>query len=176
MLKPISYEYDNTDVESLDIVGQHARLRAKHENCIEEYFNWSVWDWEHAQACDRFYLVRVGEGNTGIVMKGVLSSEPFEAEDWSGKGRQVFYMDMEPDIIINPDKAPSSPLPSCSATCRALCGTRDTRAKSWSPSWPTCSRTSGTSTSTRTRPCLKTLRRPCAPAAARHFYKSSPTR
>ena len=50
--------------------------------------------------------MRVGEGNTGIVMKGVLSSEPFEAEDWSGKGRQVFYMDMEPDIIINPDKAP----------------------------------------------------------------------
>ena len=76
------------------------------KNCKEEYFNWSVWDWEHAQACDRFYLVRVGEGNTGIVMKGVLSSEPFEAEDWSGKGRQVFYMDMEPDIIINPDKAP----------------------------------------------------------------------
>ena len=75
------------------------------KNCIEEYFNWSVWDWEHAQACDRFYLVRVGEGNTGIVMKGVLSSEPFEAG-----------------------------------------------------------------------PCLKTLRRPCAPAAARHFYKSSPTR
>ena len=131
------------------------------KNCIEEYFNWSVWDWEHAQACDRFYLVRVGEGNTGIVMKGVLSSEPFEAEGVkTNRGRFVT----------------SSPRPSYSATCRALCGTRDTRAKSWSPSWPTCSRTSGTSTSTRTRPCLKTLRRPCARAAARHFYKSSPTR
>lgn len=75
-------------------------------DCLEHYYNWSVWDHEYSRACDRFYLVRVGEGNTGIVMKGVLSSEPFRAEDWSGRGREVYYMDMEPDIIINPDAAP----------------------------------------------------------------------
>lgn len=92
----------NPAISSVDMQDFESEMK----NCIEEYFNWSIWDWEHAQAGDRFYLVRVGQGNTGIVMKGILSSEPFEAEDWSGKGRQVFYMDMEPDYIIHPDKAP----------------------------------------------------------------------
>lgn len=29
-----------------------------------------------------------------------------EAEDWSGKGRRVFYMDMLPNVILNPEEAP----------------------------------------------------------------------
>ena len=89
-------------ISSVNMEGHEKGMK----NCIEEYFNWSVWDWEYAKAWDRFYLVRVGEGNTGIVMKGVLSSEPFSAKDWSGKNRRVYYMDMEPDVILHPDKAP----------------------------------------------------------------------
>ena len=71
-----------------------------------EDFNWSVWEHEKAKCGDRFYLVRVGEGNTGIVMSGVFNSHPYEAEDWSGKGRRVFYMDMLPNVILNPEEAP----------------------------------------------------------------------
>ena len=56
--------------------------------------------------CDRFYLVRVGNGNTSIVMSGVFDSHPYEAGDRSGKGRRVFYMDMLPNVILNPDNAP----------------------------------------------------------------------
>lgn len=73
---------------------------------LSEYFNWSVWDHEKAQIGDRFFLVRVGEGKTGIVMSGTFSSMPYEADDWSGKGRQTFYMDMEPNVILNPEVAP----------------------------------------------------------------------
>jgi len=76
------------------------------ENMLTEYFNWSVCDYKEAKCGDRFFLVRVGEGNTGIVMSGVFESNPYEAGDWSGKGRQTFYMDMKPNIILNPETTP----------------------------------------------------------------------
>lgn len=65
-------------------------------------FNWSVWDWKKARSGDNFYLIKCGEGITGIVMKGFFTSEPYEADDWSGKNRQVHYMDMRPEIMIHP--------------------------------------------------------------------------
>ena len=76
------------------------------ENMLTEYFNWSVWDYKQAKIGDRFFLVRVGEGNTGIVMSGVFESNPYEAGDWNGKGRQTFYMDMKPNVILNPETTP----------------------------------------------------------------------
>lgn len=67
-------------------------------------FNWSVWDYENAKEGDKFFLVKVGEGSNGIVMSGYFKSEPYQAEDWSGRGRRVFYMDMEIVEIIHPDR------------------------------------------------------------------------
>jgi len=74
----------------------------------EEYMglNWSIWDHEQAEYGDRFFMVRVGEGKTGIVMSGTLRSDPYEAEDWSGKGRKTFYMDLLCDIVVDSEKAP----------------------------------------------------------------------
>lgn len=69
-------------------------------------FNWSVWDHEKAHAGDNFYMIRCGEGRTGVVMKGFFTSEPYEADDWAGKNRQVHYMDLRPTIMVNPEKAP----------------------------------------------------------------------
>ena len=75
-------------------------------------FNWSVWDHDKAHAGDRFFMVRVGEegkggkGN-GIVMSGHLTSEPYRGVDWSGKGREVYYMDLQPDYLFDPEKAPT---------------------------------------------------------------------
>ena len=63
----------------------------------------SVWEHEKAREEDRFFLVRVGEGKTGVVMSGYFSSDPYEDEDWSGKGRQTCYMDMQPDHIFHPE-------------------------------------------------------------------------
>lgn len=50
-------------------------------------FNWSVHEWEKARSGDNFYMVKVGEGRTGIVMKGFFTSAPYEAADWSDKNR-----------------------------------------------------------------------------------------
>lgn len=71
-----------------------------------EELNWSVWDYRQAQEDDRFFMVRCGEGNTGICMSGTFSSKPYYGEDWSGKGRDVHYMDLERDVVIHPDYCP----------------------------------------------------------------------
>ena len=78
------------------------------ENFDEEPFDWSVYEWEKAHEGDRFYLVRVGEGKTGIVMSGVFTSEPYVGDDWnkSRGSKQIHYMDMQPNFIINPETMP----------------------------------------------------------------------
>lgn len=74
---------------------------------LDMWYNWSVYDWQNSHEGDRFYLVRVGQGNTGIVMSGYFSSDPYIMDDWSGRNRIVYYQDMEPDVIINSDKVPT---------------------------------------------------------------------
>lgn len=70
-----------------------------------EHYNWSVWEHDKARKGDRFFLVRCGNGNTGIVLSGIFDSNPYQSGDWSGKGRKVFYMDMTPNYIADPEKA-----------------------------------------------------------------------
>lgn len=71
--------------------------------------NWSVWEHEKASAGDRFFMVRCGNGNTGICMSGYFSSDPYQDEDWSGRGRVTYYMNLEPDAMIHPDYRPILP-------------------------------------------------------------------
>lgn len=66
-------------------------------------FNWSVWDYDKIHEGDEFYWIKVGLGQIGIVGHGKITSAPYEGEDWSGKGRKTFYVNFEPDILINPD-------------------------------------------------------------------------
>ena len=70
-------------------------------------FNWSVWEHEKARKGDSFYLVKCGgESNNGICMSGHFVSDPYLGEDWSGRGREVYYMDMKIDVAINPKYFP----------------------------------------------------------------------
>jgi hypothetical protein len=68
--------------------------------------NWSIWDYENAKKGDSFYMLRVGEGNIGIVMSGVFSSDPKRGRDWSGKGRTTYYCDLSIDFIIDSETKP----------------------------------------------------------------------
>jgi hypothetical protein len=68
--------------------------------------NWSVWDYEHVKPGDTFYMLRVGEGNIGIVMKGVFESRAKRGEDWSGKGRTTFYCDLYINFIVDSETMP----------------------------------------------------------------------
>lgn len=76
----------------------------KHQNFVEA--NWSVWDYKKAQVGDRFFMVKVGNGVTGIVMEGSFASKPVLGEDWSGKGRKVYYCDLDINYIMDPEIDP----------------------------------------------------------------------
>ena len=76
------------------------------EEGVSDY-NWSVWDWNQIHKGDRFFWVKVGMyGQTGIVASGTITSEPYKDEDWSGKGRETYYVDFLPDVLLNPDALP----------------------------------------------------------------------
>ena len=56
----------------------------------EQYFswdlNWSIMEWEKAHKGDRFFMLRVGEGQpNGIVMSGRFSSNPYTASGNQGR-------------------------------------------------------------------------------------------
>ena len=72
-------------------------------------FNWSVYEWEKAHKGDRFFMVRVGDGNTGIVMSGIFISEPYTSRDWNRirKTKEIHYMNMQPNFIVNPETMPT---------------------------------------------------------------------
>ena len=73
----------------------------------EPDFDWSVWDHEQIHEGDRFYWLKVGQyGQTGIVGTGIITSDPYASEDWSGKGRQTFYVDFAAEMLLNPDALP----------------------------------------------------------------------
>ncbi len=70
-------------------------------------YNWSVWDWQQIHEDDRFFWVKVGMyGQTGIVGCGTIISEPYKDKDWSGKGRETYYVDFFPEVLLNPDALP----------------------------------------------------------------------
>lgn len=67
--------------------------------------NWSVWEHEQIHKFDPFLMVRVGKGNTGIIMSGWIKSDPYKGEDWSSKGRDVYYVDLCITVMVHPDKS-----------------------------------------------------------------------
>lgn len=63
--------------------------------------NWPVWDHAQARVGDRFYMVRVGVAPRGVVMEGVFASEPYRGEDWSGRGRETYYVDLKINYMMD---------------------------------------------------------------------------
>lgn len=76
------------------------------------WFNWSFWEYENVKPGDVCYLVRCGDksGPHGIVLRGKIISDPYVAEDWSGRGRKTYYADWYPQEFIDSEYAkPLSP-------------------------------------------------------------------
>jgi len=71
-----------------------------------EGFNWSVWEYEKVDWRSRCYMVRVGNGNTGLVMKGNFIGDPKKGDDWSDRGRDTYYCDINPWNILDPETQP----------------------------------------------------------------------
>lgn len=69
-------------------------------------FNWSIYEWEEARDGDRYYILRTGDDNAGIVWHGVFTSDPYEDEDWAGQGKQRHYMKMDCYDCVPADQKP----------------------------------------------------------------------
>ena len=65
-----------------------------------------VHEWEKAKMDDRFYIIKTGDGKTGVVMAGVFSSQPYLSTEGSKKGRRQHYIELEPSMMLNPDTTP----------------------------------------------------------------------
>lgn len=68
----------------------------------EMYLNWSIYDWQEMEEGDRVFFLRVGE-KPQLLASGFVTSEPYRDEDWSGKGRVVYYADMYFDFACHPE-------------------------------------------------------------------------
>lgn len=63
-------------------------------------FDWSIHEWQSARRGDRFYMVRVGEGNTGLFAAGRFASDPFVCDDG-----EVRYVQLEFETVFHPERA-----------------------------------------------------------------------
>ena len=68
--------------------------------------NWSVYEWEEAHEGDRFFMLRTGDDKAGIVFRGIFTSEPYPGEDWAGKGKQRYYLDIDCFGCVPADQTP----------------------------------------------------------------------
>jgi len=85
-------------------VSSYNMIRFLDDIAQEEYeSDWSIWDNERVRTGDTFYMLKVGWGQNGIVMRGKITSDPVADEDWSGRGRLTFYCDYDAEIMIAPD-------------------------------------------------------------------------
>ena len=94
----------NTDISSYKL----SEFEDAMDDFFDEgfYYDWSIWDYQKAHIGDRFYMIRTGEGANGVVMRGTITGSPYPDEDWSGKGRKVYYIRMSLSNMIHPERTP----------------------------------------------------------------------
>ena len=68
--------------------------------------DWSIAQHDQVKTGDQFFMLKVGAGMCGIVASGTITSDPAAGEDWSGRGRRVFYSDYDCDFMVNPETLP----------------------------------------------------------------------
>lgn len=70
---------------------------------LTDFFHWHIQTSEKPKWGDRFYLIKVGGGERGIVMSGVFISKAYEIANGQ---YDAPYMDMHVNFILNPKEAP----------------------------------------------------------------------
>lgn len=81
------------DTEQVDLTGR----------CSER---WSCGNTKSIQPGDRIFLLKVGTEPRGIIAAGFATSTPFYEQHWSGKNKDTLYIDVDFEVLLNPDKEP----------------------------------------------------------------------
>ena len=67
---------------------------------------WSCGNTKSIQAGDRIFLLKVGAEPKGIIAAGFATSTPFLEKHWSEKNKEALYIDVDFEVLLNPDKEP----------------------------------------------------------------------
>lgn len=83
----------------------------KYQKALSEFpdgfcMDWSIYDWKQAHEGDRFFMLRTGDENAGIIFRGVFVSEPYEDEDWAGTSKRKHYISIDCYDAVPADKKP----------------------------------------------------------------------
>jgi 5-methylcytosine-specific restriction protein A len=92
---PRRWKWENLE-ENIEQVNSTGR-------CPED---WSCGNTKSIRPNDRIFLVRVGEEPKGIMAAGFVTSYPYLHRHWSEKKKDVLYVDIEFETLLNPDKDP----------------------------------------------------------------------
>lgn len=81
------------DIEQVDLTGR----------CSQR---WSCGNTKSIQTGDRIFLLKVGTEPKGIIAAGFATSTPFYERHWSGENKDTLYIDVDFEVLLNPDKEP----------------------------------------------------------------------
>lgn len=68
-------------------------------------FPMRIMNWEKVHGGDIVYMVREGEGITGIVLRGIIMDEPHTYKDWCTEDSASRLIDIHVTQMMHPDKA-----------------------------------------------------------------------
>lgn len=91
----------NPGISSFTLDAYHDALERFHGDFA---MDWSIYEWENAHKGDTFYMLAVGDGPTGVMFRGVFTSEPYEGGDWAGNGKKRHYIDIACEDASEPDE------------------------------------------------------------------------
>ncbi len=86
-----------------DDIEQNIRQIDKTGKCSER---WSCGDTKSIKPGDRIFLVKVGTEPKGIIAAGFATTTPFPERHWSGENKEAFYIDIDFEVLLNPDEEP----------------------------------------------------------------------
>jgi len=67
---------------------------------------WSCGTTKSIRPGDRAFLIKIGTEPKGIIAAGFVVSSLIEDEHWGGENKSTFYVDIDFDVLLNPDKEP----------------------------------------------------------------------
>ncbi|MDE5723641.1 MAG: hypothetical protein K2H99_05590, partial [Paramuribaculum sp.] len=76
---------------------------------LTEPQEWYVDDYENVRMYDQFYVVKCGgrgNGPDGVVMSGILGSNPRPVYANPSHQRVIYYTDLIPNVMVNPSVCP----------------------------------------------------------------------
>lgn len=81
------------DIEQVDLTGK----------CSQR---WSCGNTKSIRPGDRIFLLKLGTEPKGLIAAGFATTSPFSGKHWSGENKEALYVDVDFEVLLNPDREP----------------------------------------------------------------------